>query len=234
LVISGTLTTASLFAATEPSIVKPTAAAVHFQSYSLNFLTLQQNILMTPTLNLTVHGNPTLEHTPDGLTVLVLNGSLHQHVQLEKETIRCIGDLVQCHSGFTIKIEVNLLHINHTQKTYIFSNGPIEMYFEHNSLNAILVVNQRKWLIHFPFDVTVNTWHTYTLSWSTAGLTLYIDNTLVATVTQTIPTSLALTSHTFYIGTHTVDSYSTTMKIKGVSIWTTTHANLVLHGEVLG
>jgi hypothetical protein len=70
--------------------------------------------------------------------VLVLNGS-NEYVEFNNHTNSgCINDLIGCQTGFTIKIAVNLIKLDHQYKTVILSNGNqfmngtgLALYFYH-------------------------------------------------------------------------------------------------------
>jgi hypothetical protein len=170
--------------------------------------------------------------------ILVLNGS-NEYVEFNNHTnYGCINDLIGCRTGFTIKIAVNLIKLDHQYKTVILSNGNqfmngtgLALYFYHGHLYGYVSTN-KTWKIDVDYKVEVNKWHTYQMSWSVShGLTIIIDGHQVATATHAITNSFTTVQHhTLTIGKLYSVSYTTSMKITGLTIWQATHQVLIQQG----
>lgn len=221
------------------SIVATTTSSTGIQTYNFNFIAISHNILTTPTFNLAVHGNAHLERDPfQPNPVLVLNGS-NEYVEFNNHTNSgCINDLIGCQTGFTIKIAVNLIKLDHQYKTVILSNGNqfmngtgLALYFYHGHLYGYVSTN-KTWKIDVDYKVEVNKWHTYQMSWSVShGLTIMIDGHQVATATHATANSFTTVQHhTLTIGKLHSTSYTTSMKITGLTIWQATHQVLIQQG----
>ena len=71
-------------------------------SYNLTFLNLKDHIVTSPHLALTSYGDPQLDLS-QGMSKLRL---LHEEDALELQCVPCVSNLLQCDTGFTIRVDV--------------------------------------------------------------------------------------------------------------------------------
>ncbi|VDI09440.1 Hypothetical predicted protein, partial [Mytilus galloprovincialis] len=218
-------TTLSTIATTSSEVIK---------THHFSFIAISHNILTTSSYNLSVHGSPHLEQN----SVLVLNGS-NQFVEFSNNSnLGCLNNLAVCQTGFTIKVNVSLTKVNQQQKIVIISNSNqylngtgMALYFYNGHLYGYMSTHNQTWKVDYKYKVDVTMWHKYQISWSVAhGLTIFIDGHQVITTTQATIHTYTLIQHALTIGKLHSVSYTTSMKLTGLTIWQASHQVLIQHG----
>ncbi|VDI09439.1 Hypothetical predicted protein, partial [Mytilus galloprovincialis] len=218
---------------TIPSTIATTSSEV-IKTHHFSFIAISHNILTTSSYNLSVHGSPHLEQN----SVLVLNGS-NQFVEFSNNSnIGCLNNLAVCQTGFTIKVNVSLTKVNQQQKTVIISNSNqylngtgMALYFYNGHMYGYMSTHNQTWKVDYKYKVDVTLWHKYQISWSVAhGLTIFIDGHQVASTTHATTHKYTLIQHSLTIGKLHLVSYTTSMKLTGLTIWQASHQVLIQHG----
>ncbi|KAL3863376.1 hypothetical protein ACJMK2_005133 [Sinanodonta woodiana] len=209
------------------------------EGYNMTFINMKDKLLITPTFNFTVHGTPKLELANNGSTNLVLNGS-GQSVELPDQGIPCLQDLKNCTHGFTFKLEVNFLHINTTQHTYLLSSGGnventsgIAFYLSQGKLACAVKMNGTHWISNMAIQFNTENWYTFQISWTPLnGCTVLLDRYRLNMTMQVISTSVTFKTHPVFIGSsHNVTS-TAFMKVRNLYTWTANRETLISNGMI--
>ena len=214
-----------------------------FQQYNLSFHTIIGNILITPTFNFTVHGNPVLNLQEKGQTALVLNGT-KQYLELPDKGIPCLEDIGKCSNGFTMKLEIKFTHIDTTQKTYIISSGGDKsgtsgtaLYIQSNQLVFAVKQGTFHWVgtCNTTSLIHLSLWYHLELSWSfTAGASVVMNGKKVIEETIGKPYPGKSVTHPVLIGKTEGTNYTAFMWVRNLFTWTASREILVSHGILAG
>ncbi|KAK3600843.1 hypothetical protein CHS0354_014207 [Potamilus streckersoni] len=223
--------------ATTPGSTRPPSTPI--EGYNMTFITIKDNILITPKFNFTVHGTPKLELNNNGSTNLVLNGS-GQYVELPDTGIPCLQDLKNCTNGFTFNLEVNFLQINTTQHLYIFSSGGnventsgIAFYLNQNKLTCAVKMNGVHFMSSLDINFITDHWYTFQVSWTPLkGCTVLLDRYKLNMTMYTIHTAVTFVTHPVYIGSSHNVTYTAHMKVRNLYTWTANRETLISNGTI--
>lgn len=207
-----------------------------FDEYNMTFITVTGDVLITPSFNFTLHHNPTLLLENNSHTVLVLDCSQNQSVELPDKGVPCLEDLQNCKKGFTFTLEIEFTKLDPAEKTYILSSGGdvetasgMAIYIQSNQL--IFGVKQGFYHWTGKYDLTgkvkLNQWYKYEISWSlTNGIAVIIDGIQVIHETAWTPSPFIPTTNPVFIGTTANANTTSCMNVRDLFTWT-------IHREVL-
>jgi len=210
----------------------------------MTFITVTENILITPAFNFTLHNKPTLEIGNNGHTTLTLNCNAHQYIELPDSGVPCLENLSSCDKGFTFKLTLMFTDLNSAEKTYILSSGGDVAFNSGMGIyvhNYQLIYGVKKGFYHWvgsynmSNSLKLNTWYNYEISWSLkSGVSVIIDGIEVIHVTAWSPSPGVEKTNPVLIGKTTGANTTTCMKIRDLFTWTASRDILVDHGVLPG
>ena len=202
------------------------------------------SLLITPTFNFTVHGNPKLELQNNSQTALVLDCSKSQYVELLDHGIPCLQDLDNCQKGFTFHLEALFTKIDLQEKTYILTSGGdqnayngLALYLHSNLLTYGVKKGMKHWAASANIQnvIGTNTWHMFEISWmEQTGLLVLINGFEVIKEKGWTPSPGRSHSNPVLIGKSIDNNYTSCMKVRNLYTWTIQREILVTSGVLQG
>ncbi|XP_021368526.1 uncharacterized protein LOC110460117 isoform X2 [Mizuhopecten yessoensis] len=168
-------------------------------SYLIDFQNMRRGKLLHSELYLPTVGSPGQVPGVVG-RALKLNG-FGQYLDIGQNQGSCLGNLEKCPNGITIGAWMNFQAF--FENMYIMSTGKNGLRMFHKEGNIYVTVDQdgKHWEVNFP-RVEPETWNHMEMSWHPDhGLSVYVNNTLVAKSRYTnVPIEVATSVPNFYVG----------------------------------
>lgn len=215
-----------------------------FQQFNLTFLSIVDNILITPTFNFTLHNQPKLELETNSHTALVLDCSKQQYVELPDKGIPCLESLEDCNDGFTFKLEVLFTKLEPAKKIYILSSGGdvvgssgMAIYTHSYQLIFGVKLGLNHWTGRYDMTgiIKENQWYKFEVSWNvTKGILVLIDGYEVIKTSYWTPSPVIAKTNPVLIGKTEGSNDTACIKVRDLFTWTTHREVLVDQGIVQG
>lgn len=222
----------------------PSTTQKPYEQYNLTFINITGNVLITPSFNFTLHNKPTLLLENNSHTVLVLDCSQHQYVELPDKGIPCLEDLDKCDKGFTFTLQIQFTKLDPSEKTYILSSGGdvetasgMAIYIQSYQLIFGVKQNVFHWTGKYDLSgkVKLDEWYKYEISWSvTTGISVVIDGYEVIKEKAWTPSPSIPKSNPVFIGATANPNSTSCMNVKDLFTWTVHREVLVDHGVLPG
>ncbi|XP_035829885.1 uncharacterized protein LOC106014199 isoform X2 [Aplysia californica] len=169
-------------------------------------INIDLGVVLTPYLNLTVVGSPSLIELSPGNNAMELDGN-SQFVDMSNlPTDNCLWTPDDCKFGLTVSFSLKVVTVK--DNMYIFTNGGdqkdsygVAMYYKYNRFYLTVSTKLKEWTV-FTDKIQVGVAVKVEYSWSVQfGLSLYLDGEKVATSTRFIERSVSVRQlTTFYFG----------------------------------
>ncbi|XP_060579493.1 uncharacterized protein LOC132736386 isoform X3 [Ruditapes philippinarum] len=214
-------TTQSTTTTQKPTTTIPTTTQIPVPTYTWNFTSITNNVIIGNHYNLTVHGGP------DVSSGGILINSSTQYIEFGSHENNCLIKPDSCLHGLTISFTIKFHKFE--ENTYFFTSGGqlpdgvgLAVIYRFGKIQFILTTVTQSWFINCGKNhVRPNQFHTIMVSWQVnIGLEVFVNNILIEATKVPLPHQSALVNATtVYIGKQPSTTIKVDFVLQIVTIW---------------
>ena len=205
----------------KPTTTIPTTTQIPVPTYTWNFTSITNNVIIGNHYNLTVHGGPDVSN--GGIQI----NSTTQYIQFGQHENNCLIKPDSCLHGLTISFTIKFDRFE--ENTYFFTSGGqlpdgvgLAVIYRFGKIQFILTTVTQSWFINCGKNqVRPNQFHTIMVSWQmNIGLEVFVNNVLIEATKVPLPhQSVLVNATTVYIGKQPSTSVKVDFTLQLVTIW---------------